>query len=162
MVFGDFPWLIDQYDLSEAISVWAYALVFALGESLLPFIIMLAIYLLLPKKWKINKRFSLIYITFFVLMFWTVVSQLFALGSYQLPGLYINLMQWSGHPLWVLYGTALVFTGLSILIPLFFWLRSPDFHNKVINVTDRIVILSWLYLILDLGSIIMILYRNIF
>jgi len=161
MVFRDMPWLVENYYLTQAIGVMGYALLFALGESLILFLILLIFALLLPRQWETAKRLSLVYIAAYILIFWAMASQFYALFNSQIPGFYSALLIGSSHPLWVLYGTSLVLIGIS-LIPLILWLRNPNFQTKTVNLMERISILSWLYLLLDLAGIGTIILRNIF
>ena len=51
MVFRDLAWIANSNSVGDAIGVFGYAMLFALGESILLFIPLLLFALLLPRKW---------------------------------------------------------------------------------------------------------------
>jgi hypothetical protein len=162
MVLLDFEWIGNRSNILDSFGVAAYALVFALFESLLLFIASLAVSLLFPSSWDNKKRLAGMTWMILAITFWAVLAQLYFVLGGKVPAFYATWMIASGHPLWILIGTIFPFLLLSASVPLLLVLLREQFSSATLNLAERLGTLSMLYLFLDLFGFLFILYRNIF
>ena len=166
MIMQDFQWVMERtVSVWDAIGYSSYSLDFALFESSVLFLVVLLFSFLLPSHWKANKTLAGISIVFFSVSFWAIINQLFFFyynTSFvsRIPQIFVA----SAHPVRWFYlvagGIVLLVLG-SILVPLFFINRSSKFTKTTLAVIDRLVILSGLYIVLDIFGFIIIVIRNL-
>ena len=161
MVFRDLGWVAQRTTAGDAFGLLSYALIFALGEGAILFILILLIDLTLLRKWPPDKRLSILTIALFDLSLWAIIPQLFSLADIHLPNDLESLIIASGHPLWVLYGFSLGSTALSIGLPIYWIFKRPETVGWINLFVDRLVVLSSLYLFLDMIGIINVIIRNL-
>lgn len=149
-LLNDLPAMQLQMGIWRMLGVAAYVLTFALLESM--FI------------------FGLIYITSFILpetlfgVQFLQVASIFILTA-SIPVIFIHLYDQRKissftFPGWV---ALWVLTGLSIFILGVYWLnRSPRFQARVQSAVGGLVVLSFVYLSLDILGLLVILIRNVF
>lgn len=161
MSFRDVGWVAVRTNYGDAFGLVSYALLFALFEGVILFLVALVIRPFLPKIWPVKKQIVLLAMIVFILSFWAMISQSYALAGYRIPNFYATLMVSSGHPLWVLYGTALAGTVVSAALPLYLILRSPRAVRWTAIAIDRLTMLSVFYLFLDAIGLVTVVARNI-
>lgn len=161
MVLMDFEWIRERTNITDAIGVVAYALIFAFLESLLLFITSMIVSLLLPPSWNNRKRLAGMTWIILIVTFWAAIGQLFFVLGGKIPAFYLNWMIVSDHPLRILIGTIFPLVCLSISIPLFLILKKEKFTALTLDIIERLEALSLLYLVLDFFGLLFVIYRNI-
>ena len=161
MVLMDFEWIGTRSNIMDSLGVVAYALVFALIESLMLFIASMGISLILPRSWDNGKRLAGMTWIILMISFWAALAQLYYVLGGKIPGFYSNWMINSGHPLRILVGTIFPLLLLSVSIPLLLVTLKEKFTSITLNVAERLGTLSLAYLFLDLLGFLYIIYRNI-
>jgi len=161
MAFRDVGWVAARSDFSDALGLLSYALLFALAEGVLLFFAILVVKAALPKKWGLKKQLAMTGSMVFILSLWAIVPQVYALSGYQIPKFFAQLMNVSGHPLWVLYGSALGASLVSIAIPVVLILKKPAAAGKIFAILDRLTALSVFYMVLDVFAVLNVILRNV-
>ncbi len=166
MVLQDFQWVMERtVSAWDGIGYAAYSLTFALFESIVIFLIIWLLSFLLPTEWKSNKTIAGMTIVIMSVSLWAILNQLYFFYIetplvMSIPQTFISL----DHPIRWFYSAAgigfLLMLAL-IVVPLFFINRSKKFTKAVMSVIDRLIILSGLYIVLDVAGIIVILIRNL-
>lgn len=148
----------------DAIAFVAYILVIALLESMFVFILSLAISWMLPRSWRARQRALALAALSFVFACWVVIRQL---NYWNGPnkGIVLYLIETSNHVL--RYGALVIFVGIlavlvSVVFPLLMIDRSPKFVDLLDQITERLALLSLLYIVLDVISIGIVVFRNLF
>lgn len=161
LVFADITWLAERTNLWDAAGTAAYALLYALAESVLVFLALAALGFLLPRRWKEQKRIAILSVLFYIATLFVVLGQLHFVFGW-MPGAWMaQLLASSGRPLVFLYLMALALIG-AVLLPALLWLlRFERAAGKVMDVLDRLAVLSLLYLSFDLLALILVIVRNI-
>lgn len=161
LAFQDVGWVAERTNAWDAIGVIAYALLFALVETILVFLVFTVIGFLFPRQWSSNKRIGFLILLVLLLSLWGIISQLLFLWHINLPESAIHFLAQSGHPLRYLYAGALAIVTPTIAIPIYFFLRSDNMLTKIENLADQLSILTVFYLVLDAIGITIIIIRNL-
>ncbi len=161
MAFRDFGWVALRTTAWDALGLVSYALLVALLESLAVFGVTLLAGLLLPWNWSPEKRFALLGMLFLVLAGWSILGKLMGMYGYPIPEGALRFLQGSGHPLRWVWGMILPLVVISILLPAAAFIRSRRFQASLPGLLDRLVLLSSLYVGLDVIGIVIIVLRNI-
>ena len=161
MAFRDVSWVAERTRAADAVGVVAYALLFALLETAAVFILLLVLDFLLPASWKMEKRNALLGSLLLVVSLWAMLGQLYFLRGASLGGLVLAFLVGSDHPLRVILAVEVPLVIISVALPALAILRSKKFLNVVIDLFDRVMILSALYLLFDLIGIVFVIVRNL-
>ena len=161
LFFWDFSWIEERSGTWDAISVGAYALVIALVESLFVLLVSLVLGFLVSKVWPSKKRTSTMSLIILLTSMWAVVGQLYYIRTPNLEWLVLILASQS-RPLFLLYLGLGGIVSFSVMIPIWFALSSEKFSKVIDAVVERISLLTMLYLVLALLSIVVVTWRNIF
>ena len=65
------------------------------------------------------------------------------------------------HPLRMMYAICFIIVTLTVFLPLWALLKSQKFTNTFHEIIERIALLVTLYLVMDIGSVVIILIRNL-
>ncbi|HAV75722.1 MAG TPA: hypothetical protein DCX53_00045 [Anaerolineae bacterium] len=160
LVFQDVSWVAERTNAWDAVGVASYAMVFALVESLLVFLIMTLIGFVTPRRWDVNKRVAFLTLLILILAIWGIASQLLFLWNINLSEQVIQFLARSGHPLWYLYGVSLAVVIPTVFVPVYIFLRSDKMSIFIYDLADRLLVLSMFYLLFDLAGIIVLIVRN--
>ena len=160
LVFQDVSWVAERTNAWDAVGVASYAMVFAFVESLIVFLIMAIIGFVIPRQWDANKRVSFLTLIIFLLAIWGMIGQLLFLWNINPSDQTIQFLAQSGHPLWYLYGVSLAIVIPSILVPVYFFLRSDKLSLAIQELVDRLLVLSIFYLLFDLVGVVIVIIRN--
>jgi len=161
LVLRDFSWVTERTNSWDAVGVAAYGMVFAFFESVVITIIVALLGYLLPKQWSENKRIALLGLLFFVVSLWVILGQLVLMLHVPLPGSVILWLASSGHPLRWIYLFLFIIISLSVFCITYLFVQSEKVSKSVINLLERIAVLSALYLVFDVISVIILLVRNL-
>lgn len=157
MAFRDFGWVALRTVTWDGVGLVAYALAIALLESLFVFVVMLALGLLVPWSWTPERRAALLGTLYLLLAAWSVIGKLYGLYGSPVPAWLMG----SAHPLRLMWAFIVPAVTLSILLPALALLRSERPNKSLLEVFDRLALLSALYIILDVLGFVVILLRNI-
>lgn len=158
--FRDFAWVAERTETWDALGLSAYALVFALLESLALFAFVLLLGLALPRTWEAPRKTALLGSLSLTLAVWAVLGQ-----AYYLPGqaAYAPLIQAlarSAHPLRNLWAGVFGAVLLSTAVPALLSLRGKT-ASLLNGLFERLTVVSSLYLLLDLAGIVILVIRNV-
>lgn len=160
MVIRDLEWIAERTNQWDAIGVFGYALLGALIESLLIFLVIILLSYLISQKWNAEKRFGVLFTVVFVSAFWSIIGQLYFVLGGAAPQFIVDFAISSGHPLWVLYGISFPLVVASIVVPIYLFLQKYQSSGKFMAFVDRLILLSGMYLFLDVIGIIIVIIRN--
>ena len=140
-------------------------LTFALFESAVIFIIVWLLSLLLPSRWKSNKTLAAMGTVFISVSIWAILNQLYFFYHSSslvksMPQIYIGL----SHPVRMFYlslGVLFLVVLASVVGPIFFVDRNKKYVKATMAFFDRLIILSGLYIFLDVISIVIVIIRNV-
>jgi len=156
----DISWVTERTNSWDAFGVISYGLFFALIESLLVFIVATMVVLVFPRSWKSNKRIGFVMVLILILSIWAIIGQLFFFWNINLPGWAVALLIRLGHPLRYLYLLALSLVLPSVILPVYYFLKSERALANLEEISDRLSLLVSFYLFLDVIGIIIIAIRN--
>jgi hypothetical protein len=161
LVLRDLSWVTERTNVWDAIGVGSYGLVFAFIESVVVFLILVLLGLLIPGKWREEKRLALLAVLFLVIASWAIAGQLYFLVGITLPGWIYRLLAQSSHPLQVLYGGVLSLVLVTVLIPTALVIQSSKAMRVVRGLIERLSLLTLIYLFLDFVGLVIVILRNI-
>jgi len=161
MAFRDFSWVAERTNTWDAVGLFSYAVVFALVETLGVFLIMFLIGLFMPNGWDAEKRLALLGTLFLTLAVWAVLGQVYSMNGYSLPQWIVDFLVRSSHPFRFIWGGVFLSVGISVAVPVIFILRLEKGKKAVIEIFDRITMLSSLYILFDIAGIVVLVMRNV-
>ncbi|HVN15825.1 MAG TPA: hypothetical protein VMT73_08805 [Anaerolineales bacterium] len=161
LAFRDLSWLTDRTNAWDAIGVASYGMVFAFIESLIIFLFFALLGFLIAKQWEQNQRISLLSALVLILSLWAIIGQLYFLLGISFPDSWVALFAQSSHPLRVLYIVAALIVALTLLIPAWFILRSDKALHFMQGLSERLSLLTMVYLFFDVVGLVIVIIRNI-
>lgn len=161
LAFRDMSWLISRTNVWDAIGNISYALIFAFFESLVIFGILVLVGLVTPRQWETNKRIAFLTLLLLITVIWGMVSQLLYLWDIWLPWPMMTLIASTGRPLFMLYIISLAIVAPTVVLPVFIFLRSKKAAPNLLDLMDRLSILSVLYLFFDVIGLVVVIIRNV-
>jgi hypothetical protein len=161
LAFRDFSWVAERTNAWDAVGVASYGMIFAFIESLVVSLVAVLFGFLISTKWKEDRRIALLSYLVIIVALWEIVSQLYYLQGFSIPGsIYLFLIH-SGHPVRYLYAAALVLALLTIGPPVYLLLRSDKALRLARESIDRLSLLTSFYLFLDLAGLVIVIVRNL-
>jgi hypothetical protein len=161
LYFRDISWLAERTNTWNSIGVGAYALLFALLESLVIFLIVFLFGLFLPNRWPEEKRITLLGVLFLLAALIAILSQLYFLLGTPFQETATQLLAATKHPVRILYLLILVPITSLVLVLTYVILKSKKAAQVVFNFFERLSILTTLYLVFDFIGIFIVIFRNI-
>jgi hypothetical protein len=161
LVFQDFSWIAERNNNWDALSIGAYGLLVAFAESVFTFAITLIASFLVSKKWDRKKRIAILSTMVILTGIWAIINQLYFLLGHSIP---IGLNQFliaRAHPLRAIYAICLLIVSPTVILPIYGLIRSGKALQTTLNLIERLSLLTTLYLVADLGSLIIVLIRNL-
>ncbi|MGD8456053.1 MAG: hypothetical protein PVF83_06695 [Anaerolineales bacterium] len=160
----NFEWVAERTNMSDALGYGAYALAFTLFESLLITLIITPLYLLLRKNHDIETSKAMIGITFIILSLWIIILRINISQDTSLFGFLFKIK--STYNIRFGYFLAIFFLSIgavvaSMLAPPFLVRKYKKIQSFTIELFHRIELLSYVYLVLNLVSIVVVIIRNI-
>ncbi len=92
---------------------------------------------------------------------WAMIAQAFFLVEDIVPKSLLRFLAQTPRPLWIIYGSIGTLVTASNALPVYFLIRSEKFVNAISAIIDRLILLSTLYIFLDLVGIVIVIIRNI-
>ena len=161
LIFRDFSWVTERTNSWDALGVGAYGLSIALVESIFVYLGVQLLGFFISQKWDEKKRISILSLLLWIASIWAIMGQLIFLLELSLPPRWIQGLAQAAHPLRNLYVLGFILVASTILLPFWGALKSQKFTLIIYEFIDRIALLVTLYLVLDIGSLVIILIRNI-
>jgi hypothetical protein len=161
LALRDISWLWERTNLFDAIGVLSYGLVFAFVESLLVFGIAALAGYLISNRWSEEKRIILLGTFVWVLALWSIFFQYANLQEWNLSTGMLAMIAGSGRPLRNLYILAVLIVLPSVIIPAGLVLFSEKFFKFLVDLQDRLSLLTVAYLFFDAFALCMVIYRNL-
>jgi hypothetical protein len=161
LALRDISWLWERTNLFDAIGVLSYALVFAFVESLLVFGIAALAGYLISNRWSEEKRIILLGTFVWVLALWSIFFQYANLQEWNLSTGMLAMIAGSGRPLRNLYILSVLIVLPSVIIPVGLVLFSEKFFQFLVELQDRLSLLTMAYLFFDAFALCMVIYRNL-
>lgn len=152
------------FNLMDGIGYVSYALLTALVESLLLFILILLFGFLLPRHFDEEKRVVQLALLGYAIIFWMMIEQIYTLFEISNPGITLDFIFQFSHPYRVTiltFGFLLLLIIMTIALPMFFLNRNKRTEMFLGNIFSRIIPLSIFYIVLDVAGIIVVVFRNI-
>lgn len=159
--FRDMSWLIDRTNVWDAIGNMSYGMVYAFFESLAIFCVFALFGLFTPARWDVNRRVAFLTVLLLTASIWAMISQLLYLWNIWLPFSWLQFIANTGRPLVMLFLLSLAIVVPTVGIPVFVFIRSKKALSSMLDIMDRLSLLSTFYLFLDVIGLVIILIRNI-
>jgi hypothetical protein len=166
-IFNNFEWIANRTHLGDAFGYFAYALMFALFDSLIISIIAILIYLPLRYSQGQNKARAIFTCVYFISTAWVLFYRI----NFQQTGdgeFVWNFIQEIGdtYGLRLRYEMGLLFLfaaviALTLILPVFLINKSLRVEKFVQGLIERVELLAYIYIFLDLIGILTVIYRNI-
>jgi hypothetical protein len=161
LAFRDISWLTEHTNLWDAIGVVSYGMLFAFAESILVFVLALLCGWLVPFHWGREKRLAVMGMLVLVLSVWAIISQVYVMQEWDIPGAWYGFLINSAHPLRIIYAVALGVVVPGIVLPVFMVYRSEKLLKGLLDAIDRISLLTTVYLFIDFLAFVVVIFRNI-
>jgi len=163
-VLSNFEWVAERTTVWDAVGFTAYALSFALFESILFLVLLSPVYLLLRKNNKADIVLAVIGSVFMIVAIWEMIYQINSNNSNFIETTIDQIV--SRYKLQYRYKAGLVlsvavFITTSIGLPTFLIVKYDKLKSILIKLFERIELLSYFYLALDLLSIVIVVNRNL-
>ena len=159
--FRDVSWLSARTNLSDAIGVISYGMVFAFVETIFVFLIALLLGMFISSKWESQKRIALLGSLAIVTALWSIFSQLYFMLGWSFPSALIDFLVRSRHPARIFYPILIALVGSSVIYPAYAILRSEKAYAVVRDLMERISLLTTVYLIIDVMAFCVVIFRNV-
>jgi hypothetical protein len=160
LVFRDISWLTERTNAWDAIGVASYGMIFAFAESVVVFLVIASLGFLTPKHWETDRRIAFLGLLILITSVWGMIAQLLFLWNIFLPAQAIQFLRSSSHPLRIIYAACLVVVTLTVLLPVYAFIRSNEAIIFMQNLMERLSLLTIFYLFFDLLGLIIVIIRN--
>ncbi len=160
LAFRDMSWLIERTNIWDAVGNASYAMIFAFVESAVIFGVLALIGLFTPSRWEVNRRVAFLTLLLFITAIWAMVTQLLYLWDIWLPLPMMQFVANTGRPLVMLYLISLAIVVPTVALPVLVFVRSKKALPSLLDIMDRLSLLSTLYLFLDLIGLVIVVIRN--
>jgi hypothetical protein len=157
----DFGWIGERSNAWDAFGVAAYSLLFAFIETLLIFAGVLLLGLLIHPTWGTNRRIHLLGVLVLITAVWGIAGQLYFLWGGGVPAWLAEFLTSTGHPLRTIYILLALLIVPTVIVPVYFLLRSDKAVKLSAALIERLALLSALYLFLDVVAVAIVVIRNL-
>lgn len=159
MVFKDMEFINARTEFWDGIGYAGYSLLFALLESLLIASLVWGISLLLPKKWESNRTISVVGSMYTILALASILEQAaHAFDQYRISKMLLHgLEKYTSLTIGLIIGAILI----AMIVALVLVLKFDKVAKGLTEFFDRIGMVSYFYLVLDLAGIVIIVLRNV-
>ena len=161
LAFRDISWLTERTNLWDAIGVTSYGLLFAFVESVMIFLALVLLGFIVPWQWPPERRITFLGLLFLLVSIWGITSQLLFLWNISLPPQAILFLRSVSHPLRILYAASLAVVIPTILLPVYFFVRSKSSVAFMQDLMERFSLLTLFYLFFDAVGLLIVIIRNI-
>jgi hypothetical protein len=160
MIFNDLEFVAERTDSWDSIGYAGYSLLFALAESLILSIILWMVSLVFPQKWQENRILSVLGSIYLVLAGASIIDMsAHAFSDFRFSKQYLyGLENFTNLTIALIVGAILV--AMTIAMLLIF--KTKKGEKIFSDFFDRIMVLSYFYLILDFAGLVVVIVRNFF
>jgi hypothetical protein len=164
LVFYNFEWLAKRTIPWDAVGYSAYSLCFALLESLIIFIVATPLFLLLRKKHGYLTAKAIAGVIFFIVVTWMIIYQINKNNGYFIQTSIENIviiynLRYRYKIILVLLAAGII--ALTISVPPLLVLRSNKLISISLDLQQRLELVSYLYLLIDVIAIGIVVTRNL-
>ena len=159
MIFRDLEFVSERTEIWDAVGYAGYSLMFTLIESLILALVVWLLSLLLPKKWDTQRSLNIAGSIFLILAGASIVDMAFhAFADVRISRQYLHgLETYPTLTYFLIAGTVI----LSIFGVVWLILKSARTEQIFTEIYDRIMLLSYFYLFLDVAGIAIVILRNL-
>lgn len=155
MLIRDYGWITQRSGVSSFTGVASLAMIYALAESVLFFVILLLLGLLIPWNFSVKRVFTISGFLALWIPLWDMLAQIYRGIDFANPDFFLTWLFNTGHP--VRYGYPILILTIFAVIGLttgLIWLVSfnQKFQDGFAALLERIQVLTVLYLVLDIIS----------
>ncbi|MBC7877555.1 MAG: hypothetical protein H7Y59_10325 [Anaerolineales bacterium] len=161
LAFRDVSWVAERTNFWDAIGVVSYGMIFAFFESLLFFLAASFCGLLISQWWGKDRRLAITSMLVLVLALWAILTQLVVLQSWDAPDVLLGFLVRSAHPLRNIYFIILFFIVPSVVLPILIIYKNDKILRIILDMVDRVSLLTIVYLLVDFMALIIVLIRNV-
>ena len=159
MVFRDLEFVAERTEMWDAVGYAGYTLLFTLAESLIFAVIVWGLSLLLPRKWSNQRALSVSGSAFLVVAGASIVDMAFhAFNEARISRQYLYGLENFTALTYALIAAAVV---IGIALSVFLILKTKWGEKAFAEIFDRIILLGYFYLFLDLAGIVIVILRNV-
>jgi hypothetical protein len=162
MLIRDYGWMTERAGVESFIGIAALAMLYALAESVLYFLLLLLLGLLIPWKWSADRVFSILGLVALWIPIWDILAQVYRAQDFSNPGFLVQWLFSTGHPLRYSYLLAALVVGAVVLLTaaaIWFVSFKPKLQKGLQEFLERLAILSALYLLLDIAALVILIFR---
>jgi hypothetical protein len=160
---NNFEWVAERTIVWDAFGYGSYALTFALFETFLFFLVITPFYLLFRKNRDVDTAVAVFGTVFITISIWEILHRLNVANSNILDTTINQIRTRFQLRYRYIVGLYLVLIGIiasSISLPPFLIIKKEKYSSAIIDLLQRLELLSYLYLGLDLISIVIVIIRN--
>jgi len=159
MVFRDIEFVSERTEMWDAVGYAGYSLLFTLVESLVLAVIVWGLSLLLPRGWSNQRALSVSGSLFIVLAGASIVDMAFhAFNEARISRQYLyGLENFTTLTYALIAGAVLIGMVIALLVIL----KTKSGEKLFAEVFDRIILLGYFYLFLDLAGTVIVILRNV-
>lgn len=159
MVFKDAEFMLERSETWGTIGYAGYSLGAALIESLIFAILLWVISLLLPRKWTEQRTLTTLFSVYFVLAGASALEQAaHAFDQFRISKQFIYGLEHFTTLTNGLIVAAILLVVAALMLVIF---KTKNGENGLADFYNRLTMLSYLYLVLDLAGIVVVIIRNI-
>jgi hypothetical protein len=161
LVLRDFSWVSERTNAWDAVGVGAYGLLIAFVESVFVYLIALLISAMLRVAWPEEKRLALLGTLITLVSLGAIANQLFFMNGGAFPESAFRFLAGQSRPLVFLYLLVVSVVFPVVALPIYFVVKSDRVVKGWQGVIERITLLVTLYLVLDVGGLLIVIFRNL-
>ena len=159
LILKDFQFVTERTEMWDGFGYAGYALLLALIESAIFAVIVWALSLLLPRKWSQIRSFTVIGSIYLVLGGASMVDQAAnAFNEVRISRMYLYGLENFPTQTYALIAGAIVLAWAALLLLI---LKTKKGEGILNDLYERFILLSYLYLLLDIAGIVLVVIRNI-
>ena len=159
MIFRDLEFVSERTEIWDAVGYAGYSLMFTLIESLILALVVWLLSLLLPKKWDTQRSLNIAGSIFLILAGASIVDMAFhAFADVRISRQYLHGLETYPTLTYLLIAGTVI---LSIVGVVWLILKSARTEQIFTEIYDRIMLLSYFYLFLDVAGIAIVILRNL-
>jgi len=159
MVFRDLEFVSERTEMWDAVGYAGYTLMFTMVESLLLAVVVWGISLLFPRNWSNSRALSVSGSAFTVIAGASIIDMAFhAFNQPRISRQYLYGLENFTTLTYALIAAAVV-VGIAVSVLLI--LKTKWGEKAFVEIFDRIILLGYFYLLVDLAGIVIVILRNV-
>lgn len=159
-VLRDVELVVNRTDVWDAVGLGAYSMVFAFFESILLLLVMMLLSFLLPLAWGEKKIRYQISGYYYVFAIWAMLGQAYFMFE-KFPRIVNRGIRFIQSSQWLFFIILVLIIIASIIIPMWQINKSKKIRKFISKLNENLMLLTLIYVLLDIVGLIIILYRNL-